>query len=709
MTNFNASFMAFPLQKQQKRTIYMVLVATGLVCLSLGVIIGWFSNNNSRDIISPKDIPSNQMNFDYKEHQRQMGDTFQSIMNDLNKDNIRSNLKNYTSKQRFAGTENVMDMVKHIAQQWRDHGLDKVEITPYEVLMSYPNTTNPNRVEIVMTDGVPVFTSAFVEKALDEDGKQSDIIPPYNSWAPAGVVEGELVYVNYGQIEDFMFLKNNLSIDVTNKIVIARYGKIFRGDKVLNAQRFNAIGVILYTDPANYDIYGTSNTYPNSWWMPDTGVQRGTVGADGDYLTPFYPAKEYAHRLAVNKTTINIKIPCQPIGYGDAIHFLRKVKLTVNNYLTMVTVENVIGIITGNVEPDRYVLLGNHHDAWVLGAIDPLSGTATLTEITRVMGKMKQADIRPRRTIVFCTWGGEEVGLIGSTEWVEEYMKVLYERAVAYINVDYAVAYIDNLVAGTSPLLQDPLYQAAKIVPNPDPTSPYKTLYDIWNKTSPGDGTVFFFLFSIQIYVIFQNKWDIPSYPLYHSAYETFHMFTTIIDPSFNYTLAVARLWAVLAWKLADETVFSFDVRRYAKSINDFITTLKDEFGYEWQINNVNIVALESASNNLTLAADNFHNHILNINQNDLLAVRMLNDKMMQLERTFLDPEGLPGRPIYKHVMFAPSKFDSYTDNSFPGIVDTMFEIQHNNASSWDLLKQQVYVATYTIQSAANSLDPIGL
>ncbi|KAK3585562.1 hypothetical protein CHS0354_022972, partial [Potamilus streckersoni] len=177
-------------------------------------------------------------------------------------------------------------------------------------------------VEIVIANGGPIFTSAFVEKALDDDGNQSDIIPPYNSWAPAGVAEGDLVYVNYGQIEDFMFLKNNMSIDVTNKIVIARYGKIFRGDKVLNAQRFNASGVILYTDPADFNIYGTADTYPNSWWMPDTGVQRGTVGGDGDFLTPFYPAKEYAHRLAVDKNIINIKIPCQPIGYGDAIHFL---------------------------------------------------------------------------------------------------------------------------------------------------------------------------------------------------------------------------------------------------------------------------------------------------------------------------------------------------------------------------------------------------
>ncbi|KAL3881371.1 hypothetical protein ACJMK2_027819 [Sinanodonta woodiana] len=682
-------------EKPRKQTIGLVFLGTGLVCVAVGFVIGWFSRATTTHISEPKS---------------ERTDPFQHILNDLNKDNIRDNLKNYTSKQRLTGTQNVKDMVKHIAQQWRDHRLDKVEVISYDVLMSYPNITNPNTVEIVIQNGSSIFTSAFVEKALDADGNQSDIIPPYNSWAPPGIAEGELVYVNYGRIEDFMFLKNSLSIDVTNKIVIARYGKIFRGDKVLNAQRFNASGAILYTDPADFNIYGTSDVYPDSWWMPDTGVQRGTLAGDGDYLTPFYPAREYAHRLAIDKALIDIKIPCQPISYGDAVHFLRdldgpavpddwkgglnityrigpgfinttrKVKLTVNNYLTVVTLENIIGIITGNVEPDRYVLLGNHHDAWVFGAVDPLSGTATLTEITRVMGEMKQSDIRPRRTIVFCTWGGEEAGLIGSTEWVEEYMKVLYERAVAYINVDYAVDYIDNLMAGTSPLLQDPLYQAAKIVPNPDSSSPYKTLYDVWNKTNPGDGTgepsVYYSLGSVSDMAAFYQragvpsidmwydydykKWDILSYPLYHSAYETFHMFTTFIDPSFNYTLAVTRLWG-------------------------------------------------SANNNLTLAAWNFYNHIQTVDKNDLLAVRMANDKMMQLERAFIDPEGLPGRPIYKHVMFAPSKFDSYTDNSFPGIVDTMFEIQHNNASSWELLKQQVYVATYTIQSAANSLDPIGL
>ncbi|KAL3881667.1 hypothetical protein ACJMK2_028077 [Sinanodonta woodiana] len=748
--------MDFRNPEPSKSKLCQVLKVMLLVCpcLAVGVFIGWLSFRNSGGSQNCQIQPNSD-----QQHQHDMENTFKRIMNDLAKENIISNLRNYTGRQRLSGTDGVHELGRHIAQQWRDHGLDKVEVTPYEVLLSYPNTTDPNKVQIVLDNGTAVFTSTFVEKPLDPDGNQTDIIPPYNSFAPAGIVQGDLVYVNYGQIEDFMFLKNNLSINFTNKIVIARYGKIFRGDKVLNAQRFNASGVILYSDPADVNINGTSDTYPHSWWMPDTGVQRGTVGGDGDYLTPFYPAREYAHRLAVDKSIINIKIPCHPIGYGDAIHFLRelgghvapdtwkgklnitymigpgfinttrKVKLTVNNYLKVVTVENIIGIIKGKVEPDRYVLLGNHHDAWVFGAIDPLSGTAALTEITRVMGEMIKSGIRPRRTIVFCTWGGEEVGLIGSTEWVEEYMKVLYERAVAYINVDYAVDYTDYLMAGTSPLLQDPLYQAAKIIPNPDPTSPYRTLYDIWNKTNPGNGTgepsIYYSLGSGSDMAAFYEragvpsidmwysydfkKWNIISYPLYHSAYETFHMYTAFIDPSFNYTLTMARLWGVLSWKLADEFLLSFDVRRYAKAVADVINTFKIQYGTLWNEQSVNIAALDSASSNFTLAAHNFYDYVRTLDKNDSLAVRMVNDKMIQLERTFIDPEGVPGRPIYKHVMFAPSKFDSYTGSSFPGIVDTMFEIQHNNANSWELLKQQVYVVTYTIQSAANSLDPIGL
>ncbi|KAL3881668.1 hypothetical protein ACJMK2_028078 [Sinanodonta woodiana] len=679
----------------------MLILRSGMACLLLGVIIGCFFYHRTEPLAS------------YLLHQQMMDQSLQRIMYDLNKENIRAHLKAYTSKQRLAGTEEVKELVRLISQQWRDNGLDKVMVTPYDVLLSYPNISNPNK--------------------------------------------GDLVYVNYGRLEDFQYLKYNLSIDLTNKIVIARYGKMYRGDKVLNAQHFNCSGIILYRDPADCNLGKLEDSYPNSWWMPDTGVQQGSIGTDGDFLTPLYPAKDYAHRLDMNKV-VKIKIPCQPISYGDALHFLRelggvdapeewqgnlpmrykigsgfsnkskKVRLTVNNYLKVETVENVIGIITGNVEPDRYVLLGNHHDAWAFGAIDPLSGTAALTEITRVIGNMKREGIRPRRTIIFCTWGGEEVGLLGSTEWVEEYMKVLYERAVAYINVDYAVDYIDTLVAGTSPLLHDPLYHAAKMVPNPDPTSSYKTLYDIWNKVTPGNGTgepsVYYSLGassdmatfyqragvpSVDMWYTFDRKrWDLLSFPLYHSAYETFHMYETFIDPSFNYTLGLARLWGVMSWKIADETVFSFDVRRYAKAISDFLKLLKIQYGTEWRKHNINIAALEFASMNLTTAAQKFHEHVQMIDRENPLTVRMANDKMIQLERAFIDPEGLPGRPFYKHVMFAPSKFDSYKDNTFPGIVDAMYEIQYNNANIWDELKQQVYVSTYTIQSAANTLDPIG-
>ncbi|KAJ8315195.1 hypothetical protein KUTeg_007345 [Tegillarca granosa] len=311
-----------------------------------------------------------------------------------------------------------------------------------------------------------------------------------------------------------------------------------------------------------------------------------------------------------------------------------------------------------------------------------------------------------------------------------EYMKVLYERAVAYLNVDYACDYHYVLVAGTSPLLQDSLYSSAKKIPNPDPSSDKKTLYDIWNfRSNSGksnkEPSVYYSLGSGSDMATFyqragvpsvdmwytynEDKWDILSYPTYHSAYETFYYYETFIDPGFNYTLAMARYWAVMAWDLSNNDILPYDVRRYATAIETFIKSLKKNFGTIWQKNNVDIGHLESASRNLTKSANDFHGIIPNKPYTEPLKNRILNDKMIQFERAFIDPEGLPNRRQYKHVMFAPSMYDSYSDNSFPGIVDTMFDIQNNHRDKWDLLKEQVYVATYTIQSAANTLDDIGL
>ncbi|XP_062590034.1 N-acetylated-alpha-linked acidic dipeptidase 2-like [Saccostrea cucullata] len=486
---------------------------------------------------------------------------------------------------------------------------------------------------------------------------------------------GDLVYANYGRIKDFLYLINNKSMDLKGKTIIARYGKIYRGDKVKNAQRFNASGIIMYTDPSDFN-----STYPDSWWIPPSGLQRGPVGPDGDQLTPLYPATDYAYRVEQSDIE-NFRIPAQPISYGDALPILRYVPLNFYSYS-----QNRIWQCT-----------------------------------------------RPDRTIVFCAWGAEEHGLIGSNEWVEEYMKVLYERAVAYLNVDYAVDYNYVLTAGTSPLLQDSLYEATKMVPNPDTSSRDKTVYDAWKTRDGSDDvepSVYYSLGSgsdmatfyqragvpcIDMWFTYDSKkWDILSYPVYHSAYETVYLYEKFVDPNYAYTKSMAELWGILAWNIANEKVLKFDVRRYASAISTFITSLKKDFGVKWSKENVNIAALESAAQNLTSEANRFHQKLQQKLQHphkiSVLESRQINDKLIQFERAFIDCEGLPGRPMYKHVMFAPSMYDSYSDNSFPGIVDTMNEIENRNATEkWGILKQQVSVATFTIQSAANTLTEVGL
>ncbi|XP_021356400.1 putative N-acetylated-alpha-linked acidic dipeptidase isoform X3 [Mizuhopecten yessoensis] len=743
------------MDNEKKKTVCSRLVlggiVVGLVCVGIGIGIGYAARGSSQE--------QTHVNGDGPAKEAQTQDAIEVLLNSLDSTNIKENLRRYTSRPRMSGTAGGDEIVDIIAKEWRDSGLDMVRITPYDVLMSYPNRTNPNTVQLTAKDGTVMFEAATFEAPLDAEGNNSEVVPPFNAFAVAGVAEGDLVYVNYGRIEDFVFLGDNKSLSVEGKIVIARYGKIFRGDKVKIAQQFNATGIIMYTDPADFNM--GNSTYPNSWWLPGSGVQRGTTGPDGDMLTMFYPAKDYTYRIPKSESWISDStIPAQPIGYGDAQQFLSAMKgeevpvswrgklpikyrfgpgftntslsarLTVNNFEEVKTVRNVIGYIRGEVEPDRYVMLGNHHDSWVFGAIDPLSGSAALTEIIRVFGNLLTQGLRPRRTLVFGSWGAEEHGLIGSTEWVEEHMKVLYERTVAYLNVDYACDYPYTLVAGSSPLLQDSLYQSAKKVPNPEKNSPYKTLYDAWNvrlpnsdKTEPsvyyslGSGSDMATFYqragvpSVDMWFTYdENRWDILSYPTYHSAYETFEMFSRFIDPNFNYTLAMAQMWSVMAWDLSNVELLPFDATRYATAIQNFVASLKKDFGVVWHQQNVNIDALDSAVRNLTTSTNTFKNKINSLADRSPLSIRMLNDKMIQFERAFIDPEGLPDRRIYKHVMFAPSLYDSYSDNSFPGVVDTMHDIQLNNRTDkWGLLKQQVSVATYTIQSAANTLEDIGL
>ncbi|KAM5224854.1 N-acetylated-alpha-linked acidic dipeptidase 2 isoform 3-T3 [Hipposideros larvatus] len=612
-----------------------------------------------------------------------------------------------------------------------------------------------------------IFKTSYVELLPDGYENVTNIVPPYNAFSAQGTPEGDLVYVNYARTEDFFKLEREMGINCTGKIVIARYGKIFRGNKVKNAMSAGAIGIILYSDPADYSAPEVQ-PYPKGWNLPGTAAQRGNVlnlNGAGDPLTPGYPAKEYTFRLNVEEGVGMPKIPVHPIGYKDAEILLRymggtvppddswkgnlnvdynigpgftghdsfrKVKMHVHNTNKITRIYNVIGTIRGSVEPDRYVILGGHRDSWVFGGIDPTTGTAVLQEIVQSFGKLMSRGWRPRRTIIFASWDAEEFGLLGSTEWAEENAKTLQERSIAYINSDSSIEGNYTLRVDCTPLLYQLVYKLTKEISSPDDGFESKSLYESWlekdpsseNKNFPrinklGSGSDFEAYFqrlgiaSGRARYTKNRKTDkYSNYPVYHTIYETFELVENFYDPTFKKQLSVAQLRGALVYELADSPVIPFNIQDYAKALKNYATSISNlSKKHDQQLRDygVSFDSLFSAVKNFSEAALDFHRRLTEVDLNNPIAVRIMNDQLMLLERAFIDPLGLPGRQFYRHIIFAPSRHNKYAGESFPGIYDAMFDIE-NKADprlAWREVKKHISIATFTIQAAAGTLKEV--
>ncbi|CAF1640902.1 unnamed protein product [Rotaria sordida] len=611
------------------------LIAT-VLALGLGIIIGHFAITKTTTNTSSKydrlTRPADQQNY-------------QTFINSIQPANIEANLKDLTSRPHMAGLPEDLESAQVIEQRWKSDGL-QVTKPKYNVLLSYPDNNNPNRVTLISDNGMAIFQTAGVEKIYDSTLPKT--VNPFLAYTPNGTVSSnKLFYANYGELEDFQTLVSLVgNASLQGSIIIMRYGRIYRGDKVMHAQYFGAVGAILYNDPADYAPFGTTpdQVYDQKWFMPPSGVQRGSASImNGDPLTPIYPSTDYMYRVREDSVRFLPKIPAQPIGYGEAqviLQYLQGSEVPVEwrgtlsnvtyryggelrnastievktyNRLERKDTYNVIGIMKGEIEPDRYIAIGNHRDSWTLGSVDPTSGTATLLEITRVLGQMYKNGFRPRRSLMFCSWGAEEYALIGSLEYVQEYVKVLGARIVSYLNVDNAVEgkmciinvemitllmfktgnYTINI--DTSPLLFDIILQAAKMIPSAyDP--PGLTVYDKWMNVNRNNVTnepkMRYGLGSASDYygfdqLIGSSNMDMrytynfadygnpDSYPLYHTSYEVFSMMKNFIDPDFKAHRTIGQLWGVLTLLLSETPVLQFNVTRYATALIQAMNTLK--------------------------------------------------------------------------------------------------------------------------------------
>ncbi|XP_025964958.2 putative N-acetylated-alpha-linked acidic dipeptidase [Dromaius novaehollandiae] len=713
----------------------------------LGFLIGWFAKpTEEKTSVSP--------------HEKMKA----AFMAEMKAENIKQFLYNFTRLPHLAGTEENLRLAKQIQAEWKEFGLDSVQLAHYDVLLSYPDETKPNYISIIDEHGNEIFNTSLSEPPPPGYEAVRDVVPPYSAFSAQGMPEGELVYVNYGRTEDFFKLEREMGVNCTGKIVIARYGKIFRGNKVKNAELAGAKGVILYSDPADYCAPGV-NPYPTGWNLPGGGAQRGNVlnlNGAGDPLTPGYPAKEYTYRLDKASGIGLPKIPVHPIGYHDAESLLRnmggpappdsswkgslnisynigpgfttnystrKVKIHIHSNNKVTRIYNVIGTIRGTMEPDRYVILGGHRDSWVFGGIDPQSGAAVVHEIVRSFGKLKKKGWRPRRTVIFASWDAEEFGLLGSTEWAEENAKILQARGVAYINADSSIEGNYTLRVDCTPLMYRLVYNLTKEIPSPDEGFEGKSLYESWYKKNPSreykevprinklgsgnDFEVFFQRLGIASgRARYSKNWNVEkysSYPVYHSVYETYEIVERFYDPTFKNHLTVAQVRGGLVFELANSVVLPFDCRDYAAAVSNYasiIYNLSKNHEEELSTYSVSFDALFSAVKNFTEVAAHFHESLQQVDMNNLLAVRSLNDQLMFLERAFIDPLGLPGRPFYRHVIFAPSSHNKYAGESLPGIYDAMFDIKSkaDQQKAWEEVKRQISIAAFTVQAAAETL-----
>ena len=650
------------------------------------------------------------------EEQRKWEEQYRSVPQPTT---AREELRRLTAEAHIAGSPEDYDTAVYVRDQMRSFGLQS-ELSEYQVLLPYPRT--PSIVELVTSRRERLQVR---EDVVPQDPTSSSrkIVPLYNGYGASGDVTAPLVYVNYGLPNDYDALRK-AGVELKGKIAIARYGNSFRGVKAKVAEEHGAIGLIIYSDPAD-DGYAQGDVYPKGPWRPESSAQRGSVQFlfihPGDPLTPGTPSIAGTPRLKKEEATNMPHIPVQPISYGDARRLLQplrgplrpdgfqgglpfpyhvggtndvRVHLKTDIEFVTKTIWDVITRIDGNVEPDRWVVLGNHRDAWVFGAVDPNSGTTAMIELGRGLGQLLKSGWKPRRSLVLCSWDAEEQGLIGSTEWAEEHASELREKAVAYLNMDVAVAG-PNFGASSVPSLWNLIYSATQDVRDPKTG---KSVYTTWRDrawenapearrydargterqvTAPRIGA----LGSGSDYTPFLQHLGVPStdmgfggdYGVYHSAYDSFYWMTKFGDPTFQYHVAAAQIWGTMALRLANSNALPFDYTDYAKQLREFVNETVSLANRKKMPDAFDEQAMLKAVDKFADEADKLHKRRVDLEKNEPNSqsaerLRRVNDALMQAERAFIDERGLRGRNWYRHQVYAPGFYTGYAALPFPDL-----------------------------------------
>ncbi len=689
----------------------------------------------------------------------------------LSAQRIGQYIKDMSSRPHHVGSPGGEAVAQYLLSKFKSFGLE-ARIETYQVLFPTPKT------RVLEMTGPTTYKAILKEPALKEDAtsaqtkEQLDI---YNCWSADGDVSGELVYVNFGLPEDYDKLAS-MGIDVKGKIVIARYGRSWRGIKPKVAQEHGAVGCIIYSDPKE-DGYYQGDVYPKGAWKNEYGAQRGSVMDmviyPGDPLTPNVGATADAKRLKREEATNLLKIPVLPIGYKDALPLLSalegpvvpeewrgalpityhagpgkaKVHLKLEFDWQIRPAHNVIAMVKGAQYPDQWVIRGNHHDAWVNGADDPISGMAALLEEAYAVGELMKTGWRPKRTMVFCGWDAEEPGLLGSTEWVEDHAKELQEKTVVYINSDGNSR--GFLGAGGSHALETFVTEVARDIEDPQTKVSVLERKKAQEAARAGSvaakkaalsskGLKLGALGSGSDYSPFFQHLGIPSLNIgyggegeggsYHSIYDSYDHYARFKDPGFAYCHALAKTTGRAALRMANADIVPFDFRSLHKTIQGYageVMALTDQLRETTAVENQLI-----AEKKYVLAADPTEVYhaptakepvpYLDFSslQNALSAFEKaastnataiakqqgsasLNQALYKAEQVLLSPNGLPRRAWYRHTIYAPGFYTGYGVKTLPGIREAIEQRE------WKEAQEQIKITAAAIQDLANYLAAI--
>ncbi len=652
-----------------------------------------------------------------------------SFLEKVEFDSFRKHLEVISSEPHVVGSAANEKVAEYMKKTMEKAGWE-VDYYPYDVYL--PKEPGKSYVEIISPKRQPLNQQEFV---IPEDpySNHPALHKGWNAYSGSGDVRGEVVYANYGTKADFETLKD-MGVSVEGKIVIARYGGNFRGYKAKFAEEYGASGLLIYTDPADAG-YMKGLVYPEGIYYDESSIQRGSLLTEsftGDPLTPFEPALPLDGEIKIERLDPSEaelpNIPVTPIPYGSAKLIFQEMKgqavpsgwqgglpftyrqdgghdlnvtHTVHQERDFVRINNVVGMLEGSEYPDEWVILGCHYDAWSFGATDPNSGTAMLLTLSEALGKLAKEGTRPKRSILIAHWDGEEHGVIGSTEWVEQLLEALQAKAIAYLNFD-AGASGKRIGGSASPSLKRLLTESAKVVQHPDTTI---SLYEYWagGNEEPNIGN----LGGGSDHIAFYMHAGIPSLSaggggptLYHTNFDNLHFYEKFADPSFQMGGTIAQWAGIMTLRLANASIIPLRFTRYARDIKKHFESataqakaLNPSFeGFEEA--NLAIEQLQGQSQKLhEQLADHREMGQLNGAQ-----IQFINNKLLQLEKNFLLEEGMPFGSWYKSLYASSDPFSGYASWVLPGIQYELEQKKPDNLKKWDEIYAQA------IKKLSNSL-----